>query len=193
MSTAATPTYPLKTIARLLKISERRVQQLSKDGVIPRAERGRYELAPAVQGYVSFLQDRIAGNPDPSEEAADFQASRARKMAAEAALAEIELCKARDEVVELAHVEKVVGGALATTRARLLQVGAKVAPQADLITDAASLKEMIDDAIHEALNEISSGALEYAGTADDDDPGEDHGAARPDDDAAAEADAERMG
>lgn len=55
---SATPTYPVATIADLLMVSERRVQQLAKEGVIPKAERGRYELVPTVQGYIRYLQER---------------------------------------------------------------------------------------------------------------------------------------
>lgn len=47
MKSTAAPTYPVATIAKLLLLSDRRVQQLTKEGVIPKEERGRYELAPA--------------------------------------------------------------------------------------------------------------------------------------------------
>ena len=59
-----TPSYPLSTIAKLLLLSEQRVVQLTKDGFIPSFEKGRYELAPAVQGYIRYLQDH---NPSQAE------------------------------------------------------------------------------------------------------------------------------
>jgi len=37
-------TQPIGVIAKLLDLSERRVQQLSREGVIPKAERGQYDL-----------------------------------------------------------------------------------------------------------------------------------------------------
>ena len=39
----AAATQPIAVIAKLLDLTERRVQQLSREGVIPKAERGRYE------------------------------------------------------------------------------------------------------------------------------------------------------
>ena len=57
-------THSVATIASLLMLSERRVQQLTREGVIPRAERGRYELVPAVQGYVRYLQERGGRSSD---------------------------------------------------------------------------------------------------------------------------------
>jgi hypothetical protein len=45
----ATNAQPIGVIARLLDLSERRVQQLSREGVIPKAERGQYDLVGAVR------------------------------------------------------------------------------------------------------------------------------------------------
>ncbi|VAW66172.1 hypothetical protein MNBD_GAMMA11-2557 [hydrothermal vent metagenome] len=36
------PLYPSATLAHLFNLSERRVQQLAKEGVIPKAQRGKY-------------------------------------------------------------------------------------------------------------------------------------------------------
>ena len=135
-------------LATLLDVTPKTIRAWQRQGcpVEAKGRRGvpsRYSVAAVVRWRED--QVRLAAAGDLS--AMDADEARRRKLAADAALAELELCRQRDEVVELEHVEKVVGAALATTRARLLQVGAKVAPQADLITDAASLKEMIDDAI----------------------------------------------
>ena len=50
-------TQPIGVIAKLLDLSERRVQQLSREGVIPKAERGQYDLIGSVRGYVRYLRD----------------------------------------------------------------------------------------------------------------------------------------
>lgn len=49
--------FPAPVIARLLNITERRLQQLAKEGIVPKASRGRYPLAGCVRGYVTYLQD----------------------------------------------------------------------------------------------------------------------------------------
>jgi hypothetical protein len=69
--------YPAKTIAPLLDISERRVGQLVNEGIIPKTERGRYELFPVVQGYVKFLRERKLGKAVVS-----LDEARQRKLAA---------------------------------------------------------------------------------------------------------------
>jgi len=55
----ASNAQPIVVIARLLDLSERRIQQLSREGVIPKAERGQYDLVGAVRGYVAYLRDPI--------------------------------------------------------------------------------------------------------------------------------------
>lgn len=42
----------------LVGVSPRRIQQLSKQSWIPRADRGRYLVRDVVHGYIKFLDDR---------------------------------------------------------------------------------------------------------------------------------------
>jgi len=43
-------------ISHVLGITERRVHQLAKKGIIPRNKRGEYDIKAAVQGYIEYLQ-----------------------------------------------------------------------------------------------------------------------------------------
>jgi len=79
-------TYPVEKIVRLLDLTTWRVQQLSKEGVIPRAEQGRYEISASVRGYIAYLKERSI-NPD----VVSFDEVRTRKTAAKAEMAEINL------------------------------------------------------------------------------------------------------
>ena len=113
----ATNAQPIAVIARLLDLSERRIQQLSRDGVIPKAERGQYDLVAAVRGYVAYLRDLAvkaqAGAPD-------FGAERARLIKAKADLAEMEADGRRGELLPADAVEAAWTAVLARLRARLL-------------------------------------------------------------------------
>ncbi len=53
--------YPKETIATLLNISERRLEQLAKQKIIPKAGRGVFDLGPTVQAYVRYLQGLSSG------------------------------------------------------------------------------------------------------------------------------------
>ena len=92
----ATNAQPIGVIAKLLDLTERRVQQLSREGVVPKAERGQYDLVGAVRGYVAYLRDLAvraqAGAPD-------FGAERARLIKAKADLAEMDASGRRGELL----------------------------------------------------------------------------------------------
>ena len=59
--------YPKETIANLLNISERRLEQLAKQKIIPKAGRGVFDLGPTVQAYVRYLQGLSSGALKTSE------------------------------------------------------------------------------------------------------------------------------
>ena len=53
--------YSKEVIANLLNVSERRVEQLAKQRIIPKAGRGVFDLGPTVQAYVRYLQGLCSG------------------------------------------------------------------------------------------------------------------------------------
>ena len=124
----AVATHPLDTICELLDLSPRRMQQLSKEGVIPKAERGRYELVPAVRGYISYLKERtVTGDVKEGDNVISFDEARRRKIAAEAALAELELEKERGYVVSIEQTEKLWTSVLSAARAKFLSLKTNLA------------------------------------------------------------------
>jgi len=54
--------FPAAQIAALLKVSERRLQQLADEGYIKKEGRGLYGLVDSVQGYIRFLKESSAAN-----------------------------------------------------------------------------------------------------------------------------------
>ena len=149
----ATNAQPLAVIARLLDLSERRVQQLSREGVIPKAERGRYDLVGAVRGYVAYLRDLAvkaqAGAPD-------FGVERARLIKAKADLAEMEADGRRGELLPAEAVEAAWIAVLARLRARLLVLPDRLAPLCVEETTIAGVRDQIRKAVREALDELAT-------------------------------------
>lgn len=137
MKSTAAPTYPVATIAKLLMLSDRRVQQLTKEGVIPKAERGRYELAPAVQGYIRFLQERsLRSDSSPI----DYHTEKARLTKLQADTAEIELAKARGDVAAISQIEKNLAGLFAEVRTNIRNVPDRVVSSLIAMTDEREFK-----------------------------------------------------
>jgi len=158
MADAGTPTYPVKTIAALLRLTERRVQQLSKEGVIPKAERGRYELAPAVQGYIAYLQDRLApreGDDDPDR--IDYHVEKARKTKAEADIAEMEAAKMRGDLVDAIEMKDALELVMSEVKTKLLNnAPTRIAARTKTEKKEASIKAIAKEEIAASLQALAS-------------------------------------
>ena len=158
MSSSGNPTYPVSVIAKLLKLTERRVQQLSKEGVIPKAEHGRYELAAAVQGYVGYLQERIAPRgADGDPEKADYRNEKARLTKSQADMAEMEAAKMRGALVDAEQMKEALDLVIAEVRANLLNnAPTRIAARAKSEKKEASIKLIAKEEIGAALRKLST-------------------------------------
>ena len=151
--------YPIKTIAEVLDLTERRIRQLVTDGVIPaNKDRGRYELIPTVRAYVHWLRDRsLYGEAKKNKETViSLDEARRRKVTAEAELAELELEKERGEVVDIAETEKAWTDVLMNVRAKMLSMPTTLAAQIAVETDQKIIKELLTTSVENALQELSS-------------------------------------
>jgi Phage DNA packaging protein, Nu1 subunit of terminase len=151
---ADNPTYPVSTIAKLLMISERRVQQLTKEGIIPKSERGRYELAPAVQGYIKFLQDRNLQVDD--SRAIDYHAERNRKIKAEADLTTMQAQKIRGELVPLRQVERALAMVLAEVKVGMRNIPQRTATMLIGEQSETRIKEVLLTEIDQTLEAMAN-------------------------------------
>jgi phage terminase Nu1 subunit (DNA packaging protein) len=160
MSGSESPTYPLKTIAKLLKLTERRVQQLAKSGVIPKGARGRYDLVASVQGYIVYLQERAAG-PASIAGAIDYHVEKARKTRAEADIAEMEVAKRRGSSIDADEVKRAWQLILAEVRANLLgNTPQRIASRIHGLSDDAQIRRVIRDEIALAMTVAASKNVE---------------------------------
>lgn len=148
---AGAPTYPVGTIAKLLLLTERRVQQLTKEGIIPKSERGRYELAPAVQGYVRYLQARTHGsNAAP----ADYHFEKARLVRAQADRAEAELAELNASLVGADDVADAWANLLTNMKTRLLSIPTKSAASVLHEETVNGIQSVLESDINEVLMEF---------------------------------------
>lgn len=145
-------TQPIGVIAKLLDLSEWRVQQLSRYGVIPKANRGQYELIGSVRGYVQYLRDQAA---KAQSGAPDYASERARFIRARADLAEIEADEKRGSVISAEDVEAAWIAILALLRTRLLSLPDRLAPQVHEQIKLADTRNLIRAAISEVLDDLA--------------------------------------
>jgi phage terminase Nu1 subunit (DNA packaging protein) len=144
--------FNIEAISKLLKLSERRVQQLAKDNIIPKAERGKYDLVSSVHGYIDFLKAKAGG---------DFTAEEVLKnknklLKAKAEIAEIEKKKATGELIPKEEVKRTWLELVHKIKQKLLSMPNKVAPVVATVKNISEIKLILQDKLYEALYEITS-------------------------------------
>jgi hypothetical protein len=140
---------PVDTIARLLNLTPRRVQQLAKEGHFPQSRRGHYEVVPTVQGYCRYMQGIVGGVDDEHRSVqTEIAKQRAERLARENALA-------RGELIPRGHMITGMQTAISHCRSKLLSIPSKAAPAVAAIDDVAAIKEHLTELVHDALEELS--------------------------------------
>ena len=151
-----TPTYDVNTIANLLLLTPRRVLQLARAGIVPRTSRGRWEIAPTVQGYIRYLSERAleghdgdGSDPDP----------RQRLLKARAELTEMDAATRRNEYVAIDDVGAVVEAEYTPVRAALRAMPGRIAADLEGLA-APAIAETLTLKVEEILSALSAERLD---------------------------------
>lgn len=105
-------------------------------------------------------RDRLPTNRAPTTGGvmlgSDYDQARTRKMNADAEIAEMELAQLRLKLCNTEDVVKAWADVLNACRAKMLSLPTKIAPIVATEDDAGVIKQVIEDQIYEALNELSN-------------------------------------
>lgn len=142
----------VQTLAKIIGIGQRRIQQLAKDGIIPKAESGKYDLIPCINHYCKFLRERAEGR---SKEAKSGRENRERLTKAQADKTELEADMMRGNLLCADIVEKGISDLAANCRIRMLAIAPKLSPQLAALNNPEDIRKMIEAAVKEGLEEIS--------------------------------------
>ena len=157
----ATALYPIATVAKVLNLSERRVQQLVQEGILPKPEKGRYDLIACVRAYIKYLQERAYGRDAAPQ---DTHLERARLLRAQADKTELEVAVLRGNLVPIEKVESDWMTIIMAARSRLLAIPSKTAFQIAALKDPHEIERFLKRLIYEALTELAQTEI-----SDDDD------------------------
>ena len=144
-------TYSTTTIAKLLKLSERRVQQLTKDGIIPKIDRGKYELVPAIHGYIDYLRHQMSAEVSTD----DIIKNKNRLTLATAELREIEKAQLEGDLIPSLEIKKTWLNYISMIKSKLLSIPNKAAPQMVTVDNIGLAKSLLKERIYDTLNEIA--------------------------------------
>jgi phage terminase Nu1 subunit (DNA packaging protein) len=120
---AADLTWSADRMAKFIDVTPRRLAQLVQEGVVERAERGRYNPFVVTVAYIRWLRDQRTGVTSDSDKlSAEAAADRARRQKAEADTAEILAAEKRGALMLTANHRRWVRELGAQTKARIVGV-----------------------------------------------------------------------
>lgn len=174
--------YSILQAAAILGVHRNTMAMWIQQGCPVEREADRRAGTPAGLDLAKVLrwrEERAAEAAIGGAEDQDFERARARKVSAEAQLAELEVAKATGRLVEIELVAKAVGEQFAAVRARFVSMGTKLAPL--IAPDRTNeVKALIDQAVYEALDELAyDRVLTIDGEAEGGDQGSDVGEPSP--------------
>ena len=138
--------------AELLGVSERRLHNIVKDGGLIRTEQG-FVSVDSLAAYLA-KQRAKAANESQTEEG-DYEADKARKMKADADLAELLTAKEGRKLVEIAKIERRWANALSGLRGKCMAMPARIGPMVVIAKSAGDATKLIESELRDAFESIA--------------------------------------
>jgi phage terminase Nu1 subunit (DNA packaging protein) len=146
----------IKQVAAALNLTASRVQQLVQEG-LPKKLRGKYDKDECTGWYIRYLQALVEKKAIVDEGGRIFASEREerlRQIRADADLTEIKLARQRGQLVLIDDVEKEISDLVLTTKARVLAVAPRLAPELVGETSRVMVQAKIEKSLKEALVQL---------------------------------------
>lgn len=141
----------------LLGVTDSRVRQLAREGVLTRASKGRYLLYESVRNYIKTLKIQSdMKNGGNGEGEIDYEEEHAKLERAKRQQAELKLALMKGELHKGTDVELVMNDMLASVRGKLLNLPSKISPRVAMKSDTGTIQRILTEEIHEALYELKN-------------------------------------
>lgn len=147
-------------VASLFNLSERRVQQLAKEGVIEgRKVDGVYQfdLLPTVRKYIAYLSDKANGRDQKNRKTEEEKlAAEADLKRAKADMAELQLKELRGQMHRSEDVEAITTDLVYTIRSMIIALPGRLAVDVAAVDTAPEASEIIRRECYAVLEELSN-------------------------------------
>lgn len=148
-------------IAKLFGVTDRRVQQLAKEGIIPTAQARPYkfDLLPTVQAYIRYLSDKANGKEHKSADNVQAEADKLRAEAdlkqSKAKIAEMQLKELEGKMHRSEDVEAMTNDLVYTIRSMIMALPGRLAMDVMQVSSAAEASAVIRSECNKVLEELS--------------------------------------
>lgn len=148
-------------IAKLFGVTERRVQQLAQEGIIPAAQKRPYkfDLLPTVQAYIKYLSDKANGKEQKSADNVQAEADKLRAEAdlkrSKADMADMQLQELEGKMHRSEDVEAVMNDLVYTIRSMIMALPGRLAMDVVQAQTASEASALIRSECNKVLNELA--------------------------------------
>ena len=145
-------TVDVTKVASALNLTDARVQMLVKEGM-PREARGQYDPVKCMLWYIRYLQRALEKKAVPTLDGGFVgeREERVRLLRADADLREMELARERGLVVALPDIESRLTDLVLTTKARIMAIPPRLAPELVGETSRVMIQAKLEKACKESL------------------------------------------
>jgi len=144
-------------LAEILGVTDRRVRQLVRDGILKSAQSRlngmHFRLAESVQRFAKYKCDLVSEKLEASN--GEYDRARAKRMAAMAAMAELELKAKQGFYFRRDDIDFHLTHMITACKQRLLAIPSRVMHRLLGLTNAREANQIVDDEIRLALTEVS--------------------------------------
>ena len=148
-------------IAKLFGVTERRVQQLAKEGIIPAAQSKPYkfDLLATVQAYIRYLSDKANGKESKNASTVEAEQDKLRAEADlkmhKAKIAEMQLKELEGQMHRSEDVEAMTNDLVYTVRSMLMALPGRLAMDVMQANSAAEVSALIRSECYKILDELA--------------------------------------
>ena len=149
-------------IAKLFGVTDRRIQQLAKEGIIPAAQKRPYmfDLLPTVQSYIRYLSDKANGREAKSADTAQVEMEKLRAEAdmkrSKADMAAMQLKELEGKMHRSEDVEAVTNDLVYTVRSMIMALPGRLAMDVVQVASANEASALIRAECYKILNELAN-------------------------------------
>lgn len=148
-------------IAKLFGVTDRRVQQLAKEGIIPAAQTRPYkfDLLPTVQAYIRYLSEKANGKAQKSTDDVQAESDKLRAEADlktyKAKIAEMQYNELEGSMHRSEDVEAMTNDLVYTVRSMIMALPGRLAMDVVQAASANEASELIRSECYKILNELA--------------------------------------
>ncbi|WP_440682337.1 hypothetical protein [Cysteiniphilum halobium] len=140
-----------RVLAKLLKLTERRVQQLVKEGVLTKESNGKYPMVENIHRFIDYIDIRAKNNDSDIDLNVAIKEEKLRLIRAQADNEEIKARLASSKAIDAEQLEHALAEVLGMMRNKLLSIPERVETTLVGETDKDVFKKVLSAELKDAM------------------------------------------